>query len=192
VSLVIAFIGKQSAVMAGDTREIITIGDDISTGILEHELYSGLLVTDNDMKKRAGDLGLVLTINDDKRKVTRRNGLLIGEVSETRCGVTRTKRLYATAGEYVLAEVTGSTVNVTGKGTASNFVVLGNEITQRIAHACIREQWNHGGLQDAIRIIMLAMKRASDATASVSGLYNLINSTTKISLNEVIERDTCG
>jgi hypothetical protein len=177
--------------MAGDTREIITIGDDISTGILEHELYSGLLVTDDDMKKRAGDLGLVLTINDDKRKVTQRNGLLIGEVSETRCGVTRTKRLYATAGEYVLAEVTGSSVNVTGKGTASNFVVLGNEITQRIAHACIREQWNHGGLQDAIRIIMLAMKRASDATASVSGLYNLINSTTKISLNEVIERDTC-
>jgi hypothetical protein len=191
VSLVIAFIGKQGAVMAGDTREIITIGDDISTGILEHELYSGLLVTDDDMKKRAGDLGLVLTINDDKRKVTQRNGLLIGEVSETRCGVTRTKRLYATAGEYVLAEVTGSSVNVTGKGTASNFVVLGNEITQRIAHACIREQWNHGGLQDAIRIIMLAMKRASDATASVSGLYNLINSTTKISLNEVIERDTC-
>jgi hypothetical protein len=190
VSLVIAFIGKQGAVMAGDTREIITIGDEISTEILEHELYSGLLITDEDVKKRAGDLGLFLTINDDKRKVTQRNGMLVGEVSETKCGVTRSRRLYVTAGEYVLTEVTGSTVHVTGKGTASNFVVLGNEITQRIAHACIREQWNHGGMQDAIRIIMLAMKRASDATASVSGLYNLINSTEKISLSEGIERDT--
>ena len=191
VSLVIAFIGKQGAVMAADTREIITIGDEISTEILEHELYSGLLITDDDVKKRATDLGLVLKINDDKRKVTQRNGILVGEVSETSCGVTRTKRLYATAGEYILAEVTGSMVRVTGKGTASNFVVLGNEITQRIAHACIREQWNHGGMQDAIRIIMLAMKRASDATASVSGLYNLINSTEKISLSEVIDQDNC-
>jgi hypothetical protein len=45
-------------------------------------------------------------------------------------------------------------------------------------------------MQDAIRIIMLSMKRASDATASVSGLYNLINTTMKISLSEGIERDT--
>lgn len=191
MSLVIAFIGMQGAVMAGDTREIITIGDDISTEILEHELYSGQLITDEDVKKRAVDLGINLTINDDKRKVTQRNGILIGEVSETRCGVTRKRRLYATAGEYILTEVTGSTVKVTGKGTASNFVVLGNEITQRIAHACIREQWNKGGMQDAIRIIMLAMKRASDATASVSGLYNLINTAMKISLSEVIDRDNC-
>jgi len=190
VSLVIAFVGKQGAVMAGDTREIITIGDEKSTEILEHELYSGQLITDDDVKKRAGDLNISLTINDDKRKVTQRDGMLVGEVSETKCGVTRTKRLYATAGEYVLTEVTGSTVHVTGKGTASNFVVLGNEITQQIAHACIREQWKNGGMQDAIRIIMLSMKRASDATASVSGLYNLINSTAKISLSEGIERDT--
>jgi hypothetical protein len=191
VSLVIAFIGKQGAVMAGDTREIITIGDEISTELLEHELYSGQLINDDDVQKRAGDLGISLTINDDKRKVTQRNGMLVGEVSETKCGVTRSRRLYVTAGEYVLTEVTGSTVHVTGKGTASNFVVLGNEITQRIAHACIREQWNQGGMQDAIRIIMLSMKRASDATASVSGLYNFINSTEKISLSEVIEGDNC-
>jgi hypothetical protein len=189
VSLVIAFIGKQGAVMAGDTREIITVGDEKSTEILEHELYSGQLITDEDVKKRAGDLGISLIINDDKRKVTQRDGMLVGEVSETKCGVTRSRRLYATAGEYVLTEVTGSTVHVTGKGTASNFVVLGNEITQRNAHACIREQWNHGGMQDAIRIIMLSMKRASDATASVSGLCNLINSTMKISLSECIERE---
>jgi hypothetical protein len=179
----------QGAVMSGDTREIITVGDEKSTEILEHELYSGQLITDEDVKKRAGDLGISLTINDEKRKVTLRHGILVGEVSETKCGVTRSRRLYATAGEYVLAEVAGSTLTVTAKGTASNFVVLGNEITQRIAHACIREQWNHGGMQDAIRIIMLAMKRASDKTASVSGLYNLINTATKTSLSEVIERE---
>jgi len=58
MSLVIAFIGIQGAVMAGDMREIITCGDRISTETLEHELYSGLIVTDDALKKRAGELGI--------------------------------------------------------------------------------------------------------------------------------------
>ncbi len=106
MSLVIAFIGIQGAVMAGDMREIITRGDRISTGTLEHELYSGLIVNDDDLTKRAGELGISLTLRDDKRKVTHRDGILVGEVSETEGGVTRKRRLYATAGEYALADIT--------------------------------------------------------------------------------------
>ena len=54
-------------------------------------------------------------------------------------------------------------------------------------HTGTVEKWWYAG---CVRIIMLSMKKASDATASVSGLYNLINSTMKISLSDVIERDT--
>ena len=190
MSLVIAFIGKQGAVMAGDMREIITRGDSKSTETLERELYSGLLVTDDNLRKRAGDLGVSLTIRDDKRKVTQRDSILVGEVSETEGGVTRRKRLYATSGEYALAEITGSAVHVTGKGNAGNFVLLGNQVTKQIAHTCIQEHWKNGGIHDAIRIIMLSMKRASDATASVSGLYSLVHTPAKVSLSEVISRDS--
>ncbi len=189
MSLVIAFIGKQGAVMAGDAREIITRGDRKATGVLENELYTGLLITDIDVQDRAEELGISLTIRDEKRKVTQRDSILVGEVSETEGDITRKRRLYATAGEYALAEVTGSDVTVTGKGTASNFVVLGNQVTQQIAHSCIRKHWKNGSIQDAIRIIMLAMKRASDATASVSGTYSLVHTASKTSLSEVIERD---
>ena len=189
MSLVIAFIGIQGAVMAGDMREIITLGDRASTETLEHELYTGLIVTDEDVKKRAGELGISLTIRDDKRKVTQRDGILVGEVSETEGGVTRKRRLYATAGEFALAEITDADLRWTGKGTASNFVMLGNQITKQIAHTCIQEHWKNGGMHDAIRIIMLSMERASMATASVSGLYNLIHTPKNVGLSSVIERD---
>jgi len=190
MSLVIAFIGAQGAAMAGDMREIITRGDKLSTQILESELYSGGIVTDADLKKRADDLGIFLSIRDDKRKVTERDGILVGEVSESEGGVVKKKRLYATVGEYALAEVTGSKIRVSGSGKAGNFVALGNQITQQVARACISEHWNNGSINDAIRVIMLTMERASGATASISALYSLIQTPAKASLSAVIERDS--
>lgn len=190
MSLVIAFIGAQGAAMAGDLREIITRGDKISTQTLENELYSGRIITDADLKKRADDLGIFLSIRDDKRKVTARDGILVGEVSESEGGVVKKRRLYATVGEYALAEITGSEIRMSGSGKASNFVVLGNEVSQQVARACIREHWNNGTIHDAISVIMLTMERASGATASVSALYTLIQTPAKASLSAVIEQDS--
>lgn len=190
MSLVIAFIGAHGAVMGGDTREIITSGDSIPTETLEHELYTGQIVTDEALVQRAGELDVSLTIRDDKRKVSQRDGILVGEVSETEGGVCRKRRLYVTAGEYALTEITNDEIRLTGKGKASNFVVLGNQVSKQVAHACIREMWKNGTMHDAIRIIMLSMERASEASASVSRLYDLIQTPVKVSIYEVIERDS--
>lgn len=190
MSLVIAFVGLNGAVMAGDMREIITRGERISTETLEEELYNGAIVTDTDLLKRAAELGISLTIRDDKRKVTQRQGVLVGDVSETENGITRKRRLYATALEYAITEISESAILITSMGKASNFVVLGNQITKKIAHTCIRENWKNGGIRDAIRVIMLCMERASAATASVSGLYCLIQTSSKISLSEFIGQES--
>jgi hypothetical protein len=189
MSLIIAFIGKQGTIMAGDMREIITCGNRMCTETLEHELYNGLIVTDEDLHKRAGELGISLTVRDDKRKVTQRNGIIVGEVCETEGCNTRKKRLYATTGEYALAEITGADLKLSGKGKASTFVVLGNQVTKQIAHACIQEHWKNGGMHDAVRVIMLAMDRASIATASVSRVYTLVQTPVKVSLSAVIGLD---
>jgi hypothetical protein len=190
MSLVIAFIGAHGAVMAGDLREITTRGDAIATQTLEHELYNGGIITDADLKRRAEELGIVLSIRDDKRKVRPRDGILVGEVSESEGGVVKRRRLYATVGEYALAEITGAAFRLTGSGGAGRFVVLGNQITQQISNACIRENWKNGTIADAIRIIILSMERASAATASVSALYTVIQTPERISLSAVIERDS--
>jgi hypothetical protein len=186
---VIAFIGAKGAVMAGDTREIMFCGDADSTGTLERELYGGRIVTDADLLGRAEELKIRLSIRDDKRKVTQRDGVLVGEVSESEGGEVRIKRLYATAGEYAVAEITGSGFRLTGSGRAGSFVVLGNQVTKETARACIRETWNAGTIHDAIRTIMLAMERASAATASVSGLYNLVQTPEKADLAGAIGKD---
>jgi hypothetical protein len=183
------FIGRQGAVMGGDTREIITSGDRVSTETLEDELYHGRIVTDEALRQRARELGISLVIHDDKRKVTRRDGILVGEVSETSAGVTRKRRLYATAGEYALAEINGDTLRLTGHGKTGNFVVLGNPVTRQIAQSCIRENRKDCTLHDAIKIIILSMERSSKVSASVSGAYELIQTPEKVSLSEVIERD---
>jgi hypothetical protein len=190
MSLVIAFIGAQGAVMAGDMREIITRGDRASTETLEQELYGGQIVTDDDLIKRAEALGISLVIRDDKRKVAMRDGILVGEVSETEGDTSKKRRLYATGGEYALAEITDSDLRLTGKGKASNFVVLGNLVTKKIAHACIQERWKNGGMHDAIGILILSLERASKATASVSGVYTLIQTSQKGSLLAILERDS--
>jgi len=189
VSLVIAFIGAHGAAMGGDRREVITRGDRIMTETLEHELYSGQIVTDEALIQRAQELGVLLTIRDDKRKITQRDGVLVGEVSEAEGGVTKKRRLYATGGGYALAEITNSEIRVSGKGRASTFVVLGNQVTQEIAHSFIRENWKNGTLHDAIRIIVLSMQRATATSASVSGSFDLIQTQNNEAIDTVIEHD---
>ncbi|MDD3933957.1 MAG: DUF2121 domain-containing protein [Methanoculleus sp.] len=51
MTLVIAYIGKQGAVMAGDMREIAFQGDDSCIDELEHELY--LCGVEGGMSERA-------------------------------------------------------------------------------------------------------------------------------------------
>jgi hypothetical protein len=189
MSLVMVYVGRQGAVMGGDTREIVTSGDRVSTETFEDELYHGRIVSDEALRQRARELGISLVIHDDKRKVTRRNGILVGEVSETTAGVTRKRRLYATAGEYALAEISGDTFRLTGQGKTGNFVVLGNPVTREIAQSCIRENKKDCTLHDAIKIIILSMETSSKVSASVSGVYDLIQTPEKVSLSEVIERD---
>jgi hypothetical protein len=189
MSLVMGFVGRQGAVMGGDTREIITSGDRVSTETLEDELYHGRIVTDEALRQRARELGISLVIHDDKRKVTQRDGILVGEVSETTAGVTRKRRLYVTTGEYALAEISGDALRLTGQGKTGNFVVLGNPVTREIAESCIRKYRKNCTLHDAIKIIILSLERSAKVSASVSGIYDLIQTPEKVSLSEVIERD---
>jgi hypothetical protein len=69
MSLVVAFIGKNGAVMAGDMREITFDGERVYREKLEKELYNGEIVSDEELEKKAGDLGVEITVRDDKNKI---------------------------------------------------------------------------------------------------------------------------
>lgn len=190
MTLVIAFIGEQGAVMAGDMREIAFGGDELLIEELERELYSGSISSDNDLTERADAIGVTIRLRDDKTKVMQRDGVLVGEVTETEGASVRCRRLYAAKGNYAIAEIVDSRLRVMQKGRASNFVVLGNDITKRVADRCIREMWEGGTVQDALRLIMLTMQIAAGVTASVSRTFVLVHTDTAADISNAIANDS--
>ncbi|RXE56069.1 hypothetical protein ABH15_07740 [Methanoculleus taiwanensis] len=189
MSLVIAFIGARGAVMAGDMREILFSGDDSCRDRLEAELYDGRIVTDEALARRAQEIGIGVYVRDTKNKVAERSGILVGEVGETEKGVVRSRRLYASAGRYAIADFEDGCMTVVSQGTGSTFIVLGNAIAKQVTNRCIRDTWKGGTPRDAVRTIVLAMETAARTTASVSERYVLVQTPASRDLRPLLDED---
>jgi hypothetical protein len=192
MSLVIAFSGREGAVMAGDMREILMKGPDAAICRFEQELYSGQILTDSDLRKRAVALGIILLLRDDKCKVSDNEGILIGEVAESEGDNVRKRRLCVACGSYAIVDITGNEAVLKQEGQGSTFVVLGNEVTKRIAHGMIRSEWKNGTFPDAVRLIIRIMNAAASSTASVSRAYTILQTQKKADpgMMEIVKRKT--
>ena len=181
MSLVMAFSGTYSAVIAGDQREILFRGEASCIALLESELYSNRLCTEEQLHARAAELDVSITIRDDKCKVWEQDGILIGEVTETDGPVIRRRRICVSCGRYAIFEKSGESWSLLSRGEGSHFLVLGNEATKGIAHQCIREHWKPGGgtLEDAVKVLILSMQEAARRTASVSRTFSILQTRTK-------------
>jgi hypothetical protein len=190
MTLVIAFIGKNGAVMTGDLREITFEGDKQDREKLEKELYSGAIVTDNELAEKAREFGVRITVTDCKSKISERNGVLVGEVSSIEGGVIKKRRLYASAGNYAIAELRDSELTLTSHAKGSTLIVLGNEFTKQIANKCFKDNWTKKStFQDAVKILMLCMETAARKTASVSQQFYLIQTTSNVDVLRTVEED---
>ncbi|MDR7665661.1 DUF2121 domain-containing protein [Methanosarcina sp. Z-7115] len=190
MTLVIAFIGKNGAVMTGDLREITFEGDKSDRERLEKELYSGAIVTDEELVKKAEEFGVGITVTDRKSKVSERNGVLMGEVSSVEGGVVKKRRLYASAGNYAITELRDIEIILTSHGKGSNFIAFGNEFTKQIANKCFKDNWTKkSNFQDAVKILMLCMETAARKTASVSKQFFLIQTALNVDVLKVVEED---
>ena len=190
MTLVIAFIGKNGAVMTGDLREITFEGDKLDRERLEKELYSGAIVTDEELVKKAEEFGVSITVTDCKSKVSERNGVLMGEVSSVEGGVVKKRRLYASAGNYAITELRDIEIVLTSHGKGSNFIAFGNEFTKQVANKCFKDNWTKkSNFQDAVKILMLCMETAARKTASVSKQFFLIQTALNVDVLKVVEED---
>lgn len=190
VSLVIAFIGKEGALIAGDMREILFQGKKEKREALESELYRGDIITDDELIQRSHELGVTISIRDNKNKISSHDGILIGEVSSFEEGIMRRRRVYAARGTYAIVDVHGEERQIKQRGEGSAFVVLGNEITKKIAHGCIKQYWENGTLSDALRIIIRSMEMASRNTASVSSTYSILKTNVRVDPDMLIRNES--
>jgi hypothetical protein len=190
MTLVIAFIGKNGAVMTGDLREITFEGDKPDREKLEKELYSGAIVTDDELAEKAREFRVGITVTDCKSKISERSGVLVGEVSSIEGGVVKKRRLYASAGNYAIAELIDSELTLTSHAKGSNLIVLGNEFTKQVANKCFKDNWTKKStFQDAVKILMLCMETAARKTASVSQQFYLIQTASNVDVLKVVEED---
>jgi hypothetical protein len=187
---VIAFLGKKDAVMTGDLRKITFEGNKPDREKLEKELYNGAIVTDDELEKKARDFGVGIIVKDCKSKISEKNGILIGEVSSVEGGVVKKRRLYASAGNYAIAELRDSEITLTSHAKGSNLIVLGNDFTKQVANKCFKDNWTKKNtFQDAVKILMLCMETAARKTASVSQQFFLIQTTSNADVLKAVEDD---
>lgn len=193
MSLVIAFIGKNGAVMAGDMREISFQGEKSEREKLEKELYCGSLVTEEELAKKAEELRVKINVTNFKNKVSERDGILVGEVSSFEDGVLKIRRLYASAGNYAIAELRNSELTLISHGKGSNFIAFGNEFTKQVANKCFQDNWTKkSNFQDAVKIVRLCMESVARKTASVSKQFVLVQTTLNNDVLKVVEKDKQG
>ncbi len=193
MTLVVAFIGKNGAVMAGDMREITFEGEKSDREKLEKDLYAGNVVTDDELMQRAKEFGVRIKVADNKNKISEKAGVLVGEVSSREAGITRKRRLYASAGNYAIAELVDTQLTLTSHAKGSTFIAFGNEFTKQVANKCFQENWTKkSSFQDAVKILMFCMETASRKSASVSKQYALIQTVSNIDVLKTFEKDRSG
>lgn len=174
MSLIICYTGSNGSVIIGDKRRIGFFGNEDKRELLEKEIYSGSIKSQESLLKRASELEITLKITDDAEKVREIGDVIVGEVKTTTPFETNRKRIYATTGSYSLVGLSGSTIRNMEGGTTS-IVVFGNKYTKEIANKAIQENWKKKvSLRDVEEIFKKAMDEVSKQTPSVSPNYDLI------------------
>lgn len=187
MSLIICYTGSNGSVIIGDKRRIGFLGNEEKRELLEEELYSLSIKTQEALFKRAGELGITLKISDDAEKVRELGDVIVGEVKNTTPFETKRKRIYTTTGSYNLVELTGSTIEKMEGGTTS-IVVFGNKSTKEIANKTIQENWKKKvSLKDVAEIFINAMEEVSRQTPSVSQRYDIIVKNPALNKNQARE-----
>lgn len=140
MSLIIAYIGEKGCVMASDKRRIAYFGDKDKREELEEELYSGVIINDDELETRSKELDVTLKITDDANKIRYIKDVIVGEVSSRSTTETRRKRIYGTTNAYQIIEMLGSEVTHSEKGKNA-IVLFGNKISKSIANDLISKRW---------------------------------------------------
>ena len=187
MSLVITYIGSKGCVIAGDKRRIGFFGPEEARETLEEGLYSGKIKSQEELLKKADELGITLKISDDADKIREIGDVVVGEVRSKTTFETKRKRIYATTGAYSMIELVGSEIKTVKTG-GSSIVVFGNKYTQELADKTIKKYWKSKFNLMAIgKIFESVMEEVGRNTPSVSSEYDVIIKYPSIEVKEAKE-----
>lgn len=184
MSLIISYIGRNGCVMAGDKRRIGFFGDKDKREKLEEYLYTGAIITDEELFKVAKEQEITLKIVDDAEKVRIIDDVIVGEVRYKTPFETKRKRIYATTNGYILTELVGSHIDKVENGDSS-IIVFGNKITKAKANELIKKHWkSKASLENVSMVFKKVMEEVSVITPSVSAEYEILTQDVKLDKKE--------
>lgn len=128
-----------------------------------------MIKNDEELKARVKDLGASIAVSDGKEKIWKRGDILVGEVTKISPDSEQRRRIYLVPGAYVMAEIIGKEVKITGRGRVA-CMVLGNKFTQKIANEGVANA--RGTINEPV--IRSIFDDAGRRTASVSRGYALL------------------
>ena len=197
MSLIIAYVGKKGSVMAADKRRIAYFGSKEERELLEHEIYTGEIKSDEELYARAEELGVVLKVTDDACKLRSIENVAVGEVCSRGAMETKRKKIYGTSNGFQIIELTGSEVKSRKRGDSS-IIVFGNKITKSLANEMLKKRWKPNfSLKYMGEIFGQIIEEISKKTPSVGSKYDVViqqndlyKDVVQQYLDEVVERDT--
>lgn len=140
MSLIIAYVGKKGCVMASDKRRIAYFGNKENLEVLEEELYSGKIISDEELSKRAKELDISIKISDDANKIETVGNTVRGEVASKGSFETKRKRIYGTTNGYQIIKIIGSEIVSRSEGEKA-VIIFGNNFAKKEAEALISKKW---------------------------------------------------
>jgi len=159
--------------MVGDRRRIGFFGDKEKREKLEEYIYTGAIITDEELFKVTEEHGITLKVSDNARKVRVINNVIVGEVRHKTPFETRRKRIYATTNGYVITELTGSHIDKYEDGDSS-IIIFGNEFTKAKANELVKRYWkSRASLKNVFEVFKKVMDEISKITPSVSKEYDI-------------------
>lgn len=196
MSLIIAYIGKKGCVMASDKRRIAYFGNKDNRELLENELYTGKITSDEELYKRANELKVSLKITDDASKLKTIENVIMGEVSTKGSFETKRKRIYGTTMGYQIVQLIGSEI-ISKEKNDKAIVLFGNKRSKALAEKLINQKWKPSiSLKFMGDVFEEILKEVSNQTPSVGKDFDVLIKNPKFDsvsaqkyLDEVIDRD---
>lgn len=196
MSLIIAYIGKKGCVMAADKRKIAYFGDKEGLSVLEGELYNGSIQTDDELFKRAEELGIAIKITDGASKLLEIGDIIRGEVSSKGSFESKRKRVYGTTNGYQLVELLGSETKSRKAGN-NGIILFGNKYAKKLAQKLISSKWSSSqNLRKMAEVFEEILLEVSSKTPTVGDTFDVFvkqptysQTTAQMNLNKTIDHD---
>lgn len=182
--------------MASDKRKIAYFGNKENLAQLEDELYSGKIVTEEELTARAQQLDIQIKLSSDGTKISTVGDVLRGEVSSKGAFETKRKRIYGTTNGFQIIELIGSDITSKSHGEKA-IIIFGNKFAKTEAEKLINKKWKASfSLKYMGDIFADIIKEVSKMTPTVGdeadillkkGIYT--SSEAQKHLDDVIETD---